>query len=137
MAVGVVTVFSETEANATELSRRSAAARARIEAAENRRALEAYEKRNAEITPYVESTVPANTDNAALLYYQTCLFVPEPNAAIKYEIRPNAGPTTEIRTYLGHCLPVIEMLETASRIPGCTWGGWPESDALAAENRFC
>lgn len=97
-----------------------------LTAANDRLALEAYEKRNAGITPWAEYAVPTITDNAALLYYQACLFVPEPNKAIRYQIRPNAGPTKQIITYLGHCLPVIEMVETASRIPRCDWAVWPE-----------
>lgn len=97
-----------------------------LTAAKNRLALEAYEKRNAEITPWVEGAVRANTNNAALLYYQACLLRPEPDEAIKHKIRPNTGPTTQIRTYLGHCLTMIEVVETASRIPACTWWVWPE-----------
>ena len=98
-----------------------------VAATKNRLALEAYEKRNAEIAPWPKDSVPANTDNAALLYYQACLFVPEPNESLKYKIRPNAGPTDQIKTYLGKCLTVIEMVETASRIPDCNWAVWPGS----------
>jgi hypothetical protein len=126
VALGGAMVFNGTGTQASDLSKQIAAARARLVAGKNQRALEAYEKRNAEVTPWVEGAVPVNTYNAALLYYQASLFVPEPNADIRYKIRPNATPTTEIRTYLGRCLPVIEMLETASRIPGCTWGVWSE-----------
>ena len=36
----------------------------------DRKAYEAYEKRNAEITPWEESSIPQTPDNAALLYYQ-------------------------------------------------------------------
>ena len=95
-----------------------------IAATKNRLALEAYEKRNAEITFQPEDTKSANTDNAALLYYQACLFVSEPNESLKNKIRPNTYPSKEIRTYLGHCLPVIEMVETASCIPDCNWAVW-------------
>jgi len=121
----LVALYS-TGAEALELSKGVTAARDIIIADKNRHALEAYEKRNAEITPWAGDSVLTNTDNAALLYYQACLFVPEPNEALRYKIRPNAGPTTQIRTYLGYCLPVIEMVETASRIPGCIWGAWPK-----------
>jgi hypothetical protein len=126
IALGVTVSFGGTGAKAPELSKGAAAARARIIAAENRRALEAYEKRNAKITPWDGDSVPANTDNAALLYYQACLFVPEPNEAMRFKIRPGAELTPELRTYMGQCLVVIEMVETASRIPGCTWAVWPE-----------
>ena len=107
----------------------------RLTATKNRLALEAYEKRNAEIAPWPKGSVPANTNNAALLYYQACLFVPEPDEALKYKIRPNAGPTPEIKTYLGKCLPVIEMVETASRIPDCNWAVWPGSGSDWAPSR--
>jgi hypothetical protein len=119
IALGVTLSFGGT--GEKELFEKAATARARIVAAENRRALEAYEKRNAEITPWVEDTVPANTENAALLYYQACLLVPVPDEATKRGLHAGAEPTIHTRTYLGHCLPVIEMLETASRIPACVW----------------
>jgi hypothetical protein len=97
-----------------------------MKAAEDKQAYEEYEKRNATIKPCDQEALPPNPDNAALLYYQACLFAPEPNESLRFQIRPNGEPTTQIRTYLGHCLPVIEILETASRIPGCTWGIWPK-----------
>jgi hypothetical protein len=60
--------------------------------------------------------------NAALLYYQAFLLRPEPNEAIKRKMYVGTDPDRQIRTYLGHCLPVIEIVETASRMPGCIWG---------------
>jgi hypothetical protein len=126
LALGVAAALGGTGANVPEPSEARAAYVRALAAAENRRALEAYEKRNAEITPWVEDAVPANTDNAALWYYQACLFVPEPNEDFRYKIRPGAELTKELRTYLGQCLFVIEMVETASRLPGCTWAVWPE-----------
>lgn len=113
-------------AKAPELSKGVAEAHARIVAAEDRRALEAYDKRNVEITPWAEDTVPANTENAALLYYQACILVPEPDNATKQGLYAGAEPTIHTRTYLGHCLPVIEMVEIASRIPACVWALSPE-----------
>jgi len=134
LALGAATVFGDIGA---EVTKRAAEYGRTMTAARNRQALEAYEKRNAEITPWTEDAALANTNNAALLYYQAFLFRPEPNEAIKYKIRPNAGPTPQIRTYLGHCLPVIEMVETASRIPECNWAVWPNggpSRALLRRN---
>ncbi|HUV65865.1 MAG TPA: hypothetical protein VMW24_18355 [Sedimentisphaerales bacterium] len=96
-------------------------------AAEDRSALEAYEKRNTEITPWAEEAAPPNPDNAALLYYQAFLLRPEPNMAINEKIHDmffDAEPDRQIRTYLGYCLPMIQMTEIASRIPQCTWGIW-------------
>ncbi len=126
IALGVTVSFGGTGAKTPNPSEAREAYVRALADAENRRALEAYEKRNAEITPWAGDSVPANTDNAALLYYQACLFVPEPNEDFRYKIRPGAELTKELKTYLGQCLLVIEMVETASRIPGCTWAAWPE-----------
>ena len=96
-------------------------------AARERRAEEAYEKKDIEIAPWVEDAAPPNPDNAALLYYQAFLLRPEPNMAINKKIHNilfDTGPDRQIRTYLGHCLPMMEMAEIASRIPQCTWGVW-------------
>lgn len=92
---------------------------------ENRRALEAYEKRNAEITPSAEEIAEPNPDNAALLYYQAFLLQPEFDKAIDDKMNKIFGgeiADREVRTYLGHCLSMIHLAEIASRIPQCTWG---------------
>jgi hypothetical protein len=91
----------------------------------DRKAEEAYEKRNAEITPWVEDGMPQNLGNAALLYYQAFLLRPDPPKEV-IRIYPGAEPNRQIRTYLGRCLPVIEIVEIASRMPQCIWGVWPE-----------
>ena len=132
---GVVTAFGQTKSdNPGEIVKRldhpseptfspgAAAYRNR----RNRKAEEAYEKRNAEIAPWVEDGAPPNPGNAALLYYQAFLLRPEPDAAIKNKFYHGAEPNRQVRTYLGHCLPVIEIAEIASRMPQCTWGVWPE-----------
>ena len=96
-------------------------------AAKEHRAEEAYEKRNAEITPWAEDAVPPNPDNAALLYYQAFLLRPEPNVATIEKIHDvlfGAEPDRQVRTYLGHCLRMIQVVEIASRIPQCKWGIW-------------
>ncbi|MGB2809479.1 MAG: hypothetical protein WBC22_17185 [Sedimentisphaerales bacterium] len=87
----------------------------------------AYEKRNAEITPWVEDGTPPNPGNAALLYYQAFLLRPEPNEAISnkiHEVSFGAEPDRQVRKYLGSCLDVIEIVEIASRMQQCTWGVW-------------
>ncbi len=87
----------------------------------------AYEKRNAEITPWVEDGTPPNPGNAALLYYQAFLLRPEPNEAISnkiHEVAFGAEPDRQVRIYLGSCLNVIEIVEIASRMQKCTWGVW-------------
>lgn len=94
-------------------------------AAKERRAEEAYEKRNSEITHWVEDTAPPHPDNAALLYYQAFLLQPDLDLATSHKIDDvirGAQADRQVRTYLGHCLPMIEMAEVASRIPQCTWG---------------
>ena len=92
----------------------------------DRKAEEAYEKRNAEITPWVEDGMPQNPGNAALLYYQAFLLRPELNEAIRYDFYPGSEPNRQSRIYLGRCLPLIEIVEIASRMPQCIWGVWPE-----------
>lgn len=92
----------------------------------DRKADEAYEKRNAEITPWVEDGAPPNFGNAALLYYQAFLLRPEPNQTFNGKFYSGAEPDRQVRTYLGHCLPVIEIAEIASRMPQCIWGVWTE-----------
>ena len=87
----------------------------------------AYEKRNAEITPWAEDGTPPNPGNAALLYYQAFLLRPEPNEAISnkiHEVAFGAEPDRQVRIYLGSCLDVIEVVEIASRMQQCTWGVW-------------
>ena len=37
------------------------------------------------------------------------------------DILKSAESDRKIRTYLGHCLPMIQAAEIASRIPQCTW----------------
>jgi hypothetical protein len=99
--------------------------KAAVTAGEDRDALETYEKRNVEIAPWVENALPPNPDNAALLYYQAFVLRPEPDAATAQKIQDvlrGAEPDRRIRTYLGHCLPMIRLAEIASQIPQCTWG---------------
>ena len=94
-------------------------------AVKERRAEEAYKKRNVEVTPWTEDSTPPNQDNAALLYYQAFLLQPELDLSTSHKIDDvlrGAKADRQLRTYLGHCLPTIEMAEIASRIPQCTWG---------------
>ena len=125
-ALGAAISLAGTKVDSPPIPEAWAASAKAMTAAANRRALEAYQKRNAEITPWSEDAVSSSTDNAALLYYQAFLYRPEPPDAIKYKIHHGTEPTEQIRTYLGCCLPMIEIVETASRIPKCTWGVWPK-----------
>ncbi len=102
-------------------------------AAKERRAEKNYEKRNAQITPWAEDTAPPNPDNAALLYYQAFLLRPEANLAITRKLEgvlTGAESDRQVRTYLGHCLPMIKITETASRMPQCNWGTWHEPGVI-------
>jgi len=96
----------------------------------DRRALEAYEKRNAEIDSWIEDDAIPDHNNAALLYYQALLLRPDHNQKIinKFHdvLHGEAEPDTRIRILLGQWLPSMKISEIASRMPQCTWGVWPE-----------
>lgn len=129
LVLGAVTAFGGTKAETPtpkvpEIVKLQQRVRA---AADERRAEEAYEKRDTEIAPWAEDAVPPNPDNAALLYYQAFLLRPDLDMTTSQKIDNVLGGTEsdrQIRTYLGHCLPMIEVAEIASRIPQCTWGLW-------------
>ena len=90
-----------------------------------------YKQTGAEITTWIKDAAFPRPDNAALLYYQAFLLRPEPNMATSSRINEvfwGAEPDRQIRTYLGHCLPMIRLVEIATQIPQCTWGLWDESD---------
>ena len=92
----------------------------------NKKALEAYEKRNAEISHLIEDKIRSNSDNAALLYYQAFIALPELGLVLDQKLgEVRAGreePDAQVRIFLGMCLPAIEMFRVASRVPQCTWG---------------
>jgi hypothetical protein len=94
----------------------------------NRKPEDAYRIRNAEITPWVEDGTGQKQGNAALLYYQAFLLMPELPQSIRSKIHgatfSGAVPHKQVRKYLGSCLDVIEIVETASRMQQCTWDIW-------------
>jgi hypothetical protein len=94
-------------------------------ARKEQRAYEAYEKRNTEITPWVEDDTSPRHCNAALLYYQAFILQPAPDGPTFQKLEKVAWgrqqADKQVKTYLGHCLPVIEMVEIASRLPQCSW----------------
>ena len=98
---------------------------------ENRKALKAYEKRNAEIDSRIRDDVMPSHNNAALLYYQAFLLTPElDNQAILdkiYDVYGGAKPDKQTRTFLGKCVPAFELFEIASLMTQCTWGVWSEA----------
>jgi len=129
LALRAVTLLGgiKAEAPKSEVEKSLKALRRAVTVAKERRAEEAYEKRDAEITPWVEDTELPNPDNAALLYYQAFLLRPNLDVTTSqkiYDVLGGAESDRKIRIYLGHCLPMIQMTEIASRIPQCTWGIW-------------
>jgi len=98
---------------------------------ENQKALEAYQKRNSKITRSADGVVASNQVNAALLYYQALLLMPEPNQLIDAKLtdihRGIEKPDNEVRAFLGKCLPGIKIFQTASLMPRCMLGVLPEN----------
>ncbi len=96
----------------------------------DRQALEAYEKRNAEIDSWIKDDEIPDHNNAALLYYQALLLRPDHNQKIIntfYDVfHGEAEPDTRIKILLGQWLPSMKISEIASRMPQGTWGIWPE-----------
>ncbi len=128
-----LTAFGQTKAEAPKsnveqslkVEKSLKALRRVVATAKERRAYEAYEKRDTEVTPWLENAELPNPDNAALLYYQAFLLRPNIDKTTSQKIQDvlrGAEADREIRTYLGHCLPMIQAAEIASRIPQCTWG---------------
>ncbi|MFC1780813.1 hypothetical protein ACFLZ8_00935 [Planctomycetota bacterium] len=100
-----------------------------ISSSKDRLALEAYEKRNAEIDSRIIDDITSNHNNAALLYYQALLLLPDANEVIQRnidDVYEGAEPDRQIKIFLGKCLPALELLETASRMPQCTFEVWIE-----------
>jgi len=96
---------------------------------EDRKALEVYEKRNAEIDSRIQSDLMSSHNNAALLYYQAFMLLPDSDGAMKtkiYDVYGGAEPDTQIRKFLGKCVPALELFKIASLIPQCTWAVWHE-----------
>jgi hypothetical protein len=89
-------------------------------------AYEAYEKRNAEITPWIKDDTSPKQGNAALLYYQAFILQPDLDWQASHKLEDVAWgkqqADKQVKTYMGHCLPAIEMAEIASRLPQCSWG---------------
>ena len=132
--VGIATAFGGNDTGNSKfevpeivkMQQRSRAAR------NDRAALEAYEKRDGKIASWVENTAAIKPDNAALLYYQAFLLRPDTNMDMTAKLNAvlrGAESDRQVRTYLGHCLPMIQTTEIASRMPQCTWGIWYGTEA--------
>jgi len=104
-----------------------------ISSYKDQKALDAYQKRNAQIgLPTQDDVIPLDK-NAALLYYQAFLLFPDPSEALQEKIDDvcrGAEPDTSMRVFLGQCVPTLEMFKIASRMSDCTWGTWHEHDRI-------
>jgi len=127
IALAVVAAFAWAEASKPEVPEIVKLQQRVRSAAKEGRAKEAYEERDTEIPTWLQDALSPAPDNAALLYYQAFLLRPEPNMTTSekiVDVLRGAESDSQIRTYLGHCLPMIQVAEIASRIPQCTWGLW-------------
>jgi hypothetical protein len=73
------------------------------------------------------STLPPDPNNAALLYYQSFLFCPKPDAYTResiYKVLSGTKPDQKVRKYLNlqNCRKTIKLIEVAAQIPVCNWG---------------
>ncbi|MBN2180592.1 MAG: hypothetical protein JW715_01665 [Sedimentisphaerales bacterium] len=96
-----------------------------ISAYEDRQAIDAYEQRNAQIDSREINYITLNHNNAALLYYQAFLLLPELDDNIYEKIRgvcDGNEPDKQVKIFLGKCLSSIKLFEEASQIPDCIWG---------------
>ena len=104
-----------------------------ISSYKNQKALETYQKRIVEIDLPIQDDVIPRDKNAALLYYQAFLLLPDPNEALQTKIDDvcrGAESDTSIRIFLGQCMSTLEMAKIASRMSDCTWGIWPDDQRI-------
>ena len=70
--------------------------------------------------------VPPDPDNAALLYYQGFLALPDLDDDARELIgevaRGNVAPNDEVRDHISKCKGAIEFAEAAAEVPTCHWG---------------
>lgn len=100
-----------------------------IAAYEEQKALEVYEKRNAEIDSWIEDNSIPDHNNAALFYYQALLLKPDHDQTVinkLHDVYWDTEPDSQTKIFLGEWLPSMKVSEIASRISECTWGVWPE-----------
>jgi len=67
-------------------------------------------------------TLPPDPDNAALLYYQAFLLLPDPNMNLINPVLDGAEPDEKVREYIEDAHKAIELAEAAAKVPDCTWG---------------
>jgi len=68
------------------------------------------------------ATLPPDPDNAALLYYQAFLLLPDPNMNLINPVLDGAEPDEKVREYIEDAHEAIELAEAAAKILDCTWG---------------
>ena len=69
--------------------------------------------------------LPKDPNNAALLYYQACVTLPEPQNPLGFErVVRGADPNDTSRKYLNRreCRETLELLQAATELPRCDWG---------------
>ena len=70
--------------------------------------------------------IPPDPDNAALLYYQGFLALPDLDDDARELIgevaRGNVAPNDKVREHIGACRGAIEFAEAAAEVPTCHWG---------------
>jgi hypothetical protein len=70
---------------------------------------------------------PPDPNNAALLYYQAFLLVPEPDDRAVADMKADVAtgkipPNEQVKEYLKKCREAIDCALTASRLQHCDWG---------------
>jgi hypothetical protein len=69
--------------------------------------------------------VPPDPNNAALLYYQAFLLMPQDRDQVLLllqDLPHGVEPNDQIREYLKQCQPAVDLAVAASEIPVCDWG---------------
>ncbi len=75
------------------------------------------------LTPGVYSaSLPPDPDNAALLYYQALLHMPEYDVLLLDPVLRGEDPNSAVRDYLEDSRDAIELAITAAQMPHCNWG---------------
>lgn len=92
---------------------------------EKRRALKEYEEKGADVACWADDGTMVKPDNAALLYYRALAHRPEADPCTAEGLRvvmQGGQPDDRVRSYLGRCLPTIELAQLAGQITDCDWG---------------
>lgn len=69
--------------------------------------------------------IPPDPSNAALLYYQALLMMPDPEGQMPVDLAAVAKgevPPDQARAFLEKCRSTIDFVEAAATLPQCDWG---------------